>query len=265
MSYQEILQFHKQLKEIDFVSKFYDDHRATKNNQVESIRKSILNEESIRQFENKDLSKKYDVPVYYLDGEPFYALVKSMSVSKNNVYTSGRTGITTDKKFISAGDGSSFSLTSSDKLKTISDPKTEYHFIFSDFDISQVVHTFENDSFTYYKRDAYNPSVYINRLYTPEQLVKSGIGYNEILMSTINNDRNDELNEKLKDIKVLGLYCYDEIYENDILTAKKYNIPIVLINTQKYKDFRSENQTSMGQEEDRYIQDHYEDINEKRR
>ena len=45
---------------------------------------------------------------------------------------------------------------------------------------------------------------------------------------------NDELNNNLKTPIPIGIYCYDVITENDIISSQKTGLPIVVVKTKNY-------------------------------
>ncbi len=69
--------------------------------------------------------------------------------------------------------------------------------------------------------------------------------YNEIILSLPNSHHHDELNASLKTPDILGLYCYDIITDNDVLSAKNLGVGIILVKTKSYHLPSSENKLNM--------------------
>lgn len=238
LSCDEKLQLHNFLKNNNNVEKFYDDYKSAKNKQIELINNSILNSERLKKYRDNELSEKYSVNISVLDGDLFYAFVKSTCTNKRYPLKKNEVFYNTD--------GSSYSLDGSYKLDTYKNPNEYYTFLYENIEASQVVHVYPVDSFSKYIREAsYNATSRINKLLTPEELVKASRSYNEIIYSSKNEYRNDELNNNLKNPKILSIYCYDEITENDIITAKNLDIGITLIKTKKYTPYVSDDQLDM--------------------
>lgn len=227
LSYSEKIELFEELKKTNQVEKYYDDFRTAKNKSLSMMKGQMLNFDNIGEYKDKTLSEKYGVDIYVLDGEPFYAFVKSLDVGKEQLLP---------EQLSTYVDGSSYSLDASSKLNTFNNPKEYYNILFGDFNIDQVVHTYPVDSFSKYSRDYnFKATKRVNELYTPDGFVNKSNSYNEIIYSQKNDKRTDELNGKLDKPKMLSLYCYDQICENDIESAKKLGIGITLIKTSNYK------------------------------
>jgi hypothetical protein len=229
LSYEEKIKLHHELINEDWISKHYDVFRQAKDKAATLIKEQMLNPSNIDTYLDKTQTEKSGVPIYVLDGQDFFAFVKSISLSKERVIEPS------DLRFYV--DGSSFSLDGSKKLDTFQDPKEYYNLIYGDFPIDQVIHMYPVDSFTKYLRNSTSKATSrVYELYTPTQFVEKSTDYNEILLAQKNNSKvGDELNDNLKSPTILGIYCYDEITENDIASAKKLGVGIVVVNTKKYE------------------------------
>lgn len=238
LTYEEKIQLHNRLKQEDFISKNYDIFRTAKDKSASLIKEKILTKESVQKYYDKSLSSTYGVPIYVLEGQEFYAFVKSLY---------RKTFILTKEQMTSTTEGGSYSLDGSAKLNTYKDPRTNYNIIFSDFPTNQIVHMYPVDSYSKYVRKSDSPATpRVNKLYTPQELVETSNDYNEIILSQPNElIHNDELNNQLTLPTILGLYCYDEISNFDIESAKKLGVGIVLVKTKAYKINR-ENKLSMN-------------------
>jgi len=237
ISYEEKLNIFESLKNKNILEKYYDDFRTAKNKSYSMMKEQMLNFDNIKKYQDKELSRKIGVNVYILDGSPFLAFIKSLNKSKNTPLTNIKNSYV---------DGSSYSLDGSEKLNTFRNPKEYYNIIYGDFNIDQIVHTSPVDSFSKYDRKNNTSGTNrVNELYTPTELVNKSFHYNEIIYSQKNDHKTDELNSKLDKPKELGIYCYDEITENDIESAKQLGLDIILIKTEKYHINKSNEKLNM--------------------
>ena len=232
------MKLHKELMNEDWISKHYDVFREAKDKAATLIKEQMLNPSNIDAYLDKAETEKAGVPIYVLDGQDFFAFVKSISLSKERVIENP------DMRFYV--DGSSFSLDGSKKLDTFQDPREYYNLIYGDFEISQVIHMYPVDSYTKYIRNSTTKATSrVYELYTPTELVEKSKDYNEILLAQKNHSKiGDELNDNLKLPTVLGIYCYDEITPNDIESAKNLGVGIVVVKTNKY-DLQSDGKLRM--------------------
>lgn len=73
-----------------------------------------------------------------------------------------------------------------------------------------------------------------DEILTPELLINNSDNYNEILIRQASLARPDEMDLRIPIPKMVSLYCYDEITENDIESAKNLGVGIMLVLTRKY-------------------------------
>jgi len=239
LPYNEKLDLFEKLKDDNWVEKFYDHIRIARDKMSFLIKEKMLTSENVVSFKNEALSNENGVDIYVLEEIEFYAFVRSFDARKDQVIHSN---------FFSRShtDMSSFSLDGSDKLNTYCNPREYYNFIYENFNPKQVVHMYPVDSYTKNMRyESIFPTDRIFELLTPEEYVRRSGAYSEILYTKKNDDRTDELNSMLDKPKPFALYCYDEITENDIQTAKNLGIGIVLVKTMSYTPYRSEDQMGM--------------------
>ena len=110
-----------------------------------------------------------------------------------------------------------------------------YNLIYSNFPIDQVIHMYPVDSFSNYDRSYHRKATNrVYELYTPTEMLEKSSDYNEIIIAQKNEKKHDELNEKLQNPKILGIYCYDEITPYDIESAKNLGVGIVVVRTKAY-------------------------------
>ena len=220
------------LKNKNMAYKFYDDFRLARSKMVELFNSSILNSDNIYRYENKELSNKYGVPVYEMNGNEFFVLVKAIEKRKDSILN--------PNDLYAYCDGSSFSIDGGNKLSTFLDTNMYYNLAYNCIPDNQLVHVFEVDSFSNYYRNKNNNLPYdrngtdrINRLFTPKEIVDVSSSYNELIISQPNR-MNDEFNSKLEQPVPFAIYCYDDISDHDILSSKATGLGIILVNTKKY-------------------------------
>lgn len=226
LSYSEKVNLHQTLSQINMIEKFYDDIRNAKNKMYDNINDAILKKGNIGKYKNDELSNKYGVNVYTLEGEPFYALVKSVGTLKGEILD--------EIKLHSRKDGGSFSIDSGYKLNTFSKPNYIYNLAYDGFTKEQVVHAYTEDSYSNYDRNNEDATTKINKIMMPYEFVTASPSYNELVISQVNEKKTTQMDDKIPMIKPFAIYCYDEIYANDIESAKRLGLDIILVNTKKY-------------------------------
>lgn len=238
------------LKGLNMESKFYDDYKRARDKMVDLFNKSILNKDNVGKYRNNELSLKYGVPVYEMNGNDFYVFVKSLDMYKDTIVT--------DKSLRSYHDSGSFSIDGSNKLNVFQDTDRYYALVYNSIPKNQLIHSFEVDSYSNYYRDDNNiprdnnGTDRINRLYTPQEFVGISSSYNELVVAQPNVNKNDEFEAKLEKPQPFALYCYDTICDNDVLSAKELGLGIVLVRTNKYSIDKS-NRPSLHSFDDKDI------------
>lgn len=226
LTYSEKIKLNHTLSKINMVEKFYDDIRNAKNKMYENINNAILKKDNISKYKNDELSNKYGVNVYTLEGEPFYALVKSVGTLKGEILN--------EFKLHSRKDGGSFSIDSGYKLNTFNRPDFIYNLAYDGFTSKQVVHAYTEDSYSNYDRNSNDTTPKINKIMMPYEFVTESPYYNELVISQVNEKKTTEMDDKIPMLKPFAIYCYDEICANDIESAKRLGLDIILVNTKKY-------------------------------
>ena len=123
----------------------------------------------------------------------------------------------------------SYSLISNENNKVYGDKKFIYGY--SSFFIDCFSHVFENDAgVSEVNKESLSVGTRkVNRLMTPEQLIKSDYGYNEINIVNIQINDNDKLyNTPKPDFLVV----FEHISQETIEESKRLNIPIAVIKSQ---------------------------------
>ncbi len=186
----------------DYVSMFYDDFMTVKKHSYENINNSVINLNNLDSFNNN---------IYELNGEDFYILVHHTTFDKK---IGGKWDIPSDTL--------SLSLISHNNMNTFRNPHKNIILGFN-IDTSNIIHLYESDSFS----EELESSTRIQRLLTKEELINRTKGYNEIVVRNKNFDGKYSLFPSY-------VVCYDFIGNGDLNFSKMYNIPILLIHTDKY-------------------------------
>ena len=224
LSTEEKLELHNELKTMNVKEMFYDDMAYSREVVGELLKEQTLNKESIQEYRDEELSKKYGVDVYVIEDNPFFALVK------------------TGRKFDDFPTGHSFSMVGGGVIGVFGSVESSNTFVYdtSNLNPKQLVHVYPFDSYTLYKpfELSFNASDYVNRLATPEELTKetSSVGsnmYNEILILE-RGLKNTDLDLSIPELNKLALYCMDNISEKDVEVAKSQGVGLFLVNSNNY-------------------------------
>ncbi len=237
LPYPEKKRLHETLKKTNFVEKYYDDFRMAKDGAAELIKEKMLTKKSSQPWKDEELSKRAGVDVFVLEGAPFYAFVKSLSIPKKRVLT--------ERDVFYSVDAGSYSLDGSSKLHTFNNPREYYNIAYDDFATNQVMHVYPVDSFSKYVREGKGTATKrVYQLMTPEELVQTSYHYNEIVYLQRNDGRKDELNQQLQVPSMFAIYCYDQITDEDVMSARNLGLSIILVKTKSYTH-KTENRISM--------------------
>lgn len=226
LSYREKIELHEQLKKINIIEQFYDDIRKSKNIAYTMLKKQLLNEDNIKQLLNKEKSEEFGFDIYELNGEKFTALVKSDICDSLDINKSS----------------GCFSIIGDNCLGTFKNPNEEVCIVYTDFNIDYLIHMFNSDSYSISVCD--DSCIVTNRINLfmhPEEFKKITKIYNEVIFSYGKNlvGKFDSKNKAIIP-KQLFILCYDEIEKMHKEAAKKFKLPILLINTESYKIFENE-------------------------
>ena len=225
LSIKEKKKLHEDLKQYNMLENFYDDMSYARYLVGKAIKDSSLNKEKLEKFKDDTLTKEYGVPVYKMNGETFFGIVKSGSSNYNN-----------NDRYPT---GHSYSLIG----KGCTTVYTEDTFLYDSSDLNprQVVHVFPFDSFTLSKPFGKNcvetPTTRVNTLMMPKDIITTSGSYNtynEILILE-QGIEHTEMDLDIKKLKKIALYCIDQITIDDVINAKNENVGIILIPSKNYK------------------------------
>ncbi len=210
------------LKYNNLVEIFYDDYKNSQNKSYKDLISAAINPRNMSKQLSLQKSELYGVPVYELKGEEFFAFIHVSGQSKYDPNL--KLNVWKEKLH----DGLSLSYIGSKNIRTYNNPKDLIAFGFSNLDYTRFVHLRNSDSFSNYDSLSGIHSDYVQKMYTPENLVKETIGYNEIVYQE--KSKKIELSKLMPDYVI----CYNDISIADKEVAKYYNIPIVVIDTNAY-------------------------------
>lgn len=224
MSMEDKINFFKLLLDLNLMEMFYDDiNKAREDSHKELVNKTIKLEKD-NELYNKDISSRFNVDVYCLDGEEFYGFVRCLGL-KTNTDEKKTDYVFSKKKRV----GYSFSYISHKNIGTIDYDRKNVTLFYDDIDYRNIMYVHHADMHAkkMQEQDGYL-SEKENEILTPDALIAKTKSYNELF---IKSDENG--------IKPKALVCYDSISGNDLSFAKRYGLAILLINTQKYKRYES--------------------------
>ena len=218
---KEKIELHQTLKHFNMIEMFYDDMSLARKIVHEAIKDYSLTHEALNQYQDSELTEKYGVDVYNLNGESFFGIVKTGDHYPNELPT-----------------GYSYSLVGQGGIAVFGDVKDSKTFLYDAEDLNpdQIVHVFPCDSFTSYHpiEQSYNATRRVNILAMPDEIVNLSKYYTELLILEKGAKKTD-MDNNLPNLKKIALYCVDEIREQDVIEAQRTGVGIVLINSNKYQ------------------------------
>ena len=217
------LNIYNTYKNSNLNTKFYEDINKCRIHSYNRIKDELY----IPNVKNDQLSKKYGVDIYYLDGENFSMVVRGL----NNKYN--------EKSFLKR---ECFSLINNDNTSTIN---SKYHYGYYNFDVNKIFSVSEQDAFSCDTLNEGN-NKRINRIMTSDELAS----YSEI----------NEIQIKKDDTALYPDYvvAFNKISLDEVEEAFRLNIPIVLINEEKYNK-KSLKQINILDNSNLYVNDMYDE------
>ena len=209
----------------DIMGMFYDDMRKVKNHSYQSLVNNSLKLNNNLNIYNKELSQKYGLDVYYLNGEPFYAFVRVFGIKRDDLFDNSNYINSSLNRL-----GYSFSFISDKNIGTIDYMQKNVVLFYDNIDYNDIMYVNHSDLFSgniNNNQDRFI-STKINEIFTPNDLIANTDNYNEVYIREHN-------------LKPSALICYDNVTKNDLKFAKKYNLSILIINRLKYKRYENFN------------------------
>ena len=221
VSFKEKIEFFKKHMDKDYTSMFYDDMRKTKDDSYQELVNSSIKLNHDSKIYYKDISQKFGIDVYYLNGEEFYTFIKCFSINRDDLSDNYDHLFTNGDQL-----GYSFSYISDKNIGTVGyDPK-KVTLMYDDIDYNKIMYVHHSDLHTgkLVEQNRYLTNKE-NEITTPNSLIAHTRSYNEIYI--------------VDKPKPKALVCYDTITSDDIAFAKKYKLSILLMNREKYKHYET--------------------------
>lgn len=220
-------------KNIGFM--FYQDLRNMKNLSYRNIKKELIKLEEYPEFLDEEQTNKYGIPIYDLRDKEYIMLSRClMKFSDTTIYPR-----------------SCYTLFSNENCEFFNN--NLYIYGYYDFDYNKIVHVFENDSHSndYINKNNEIGSDKVNRIMSPLQIVNNGI-YSEIQLMNSKIFGDDNL---FKNLKPNFLIVVNNVSEENILEARRLDIPIAIIKNVNLLENIDE-YVSYEEIEDDYIVEH---------
>lgn len=236
LSHKDLLKLHKYLLTIDITKLMYFDIRNAKDSAYTNVKNSIINEENKNSYKNKKLTNKYGIDTYYLDGQEFTLLSKSLLTYTTDVLDEDALSINHD--------GASFSLIGHENIYTYKPIDEYYNIVFTDFNINHIVHMFPADSFSLFEHaDNMQGNIATDRLNiisNTKEFLKQSKDYNELVIAQ-NNESDDTYNHIKSNPLTSFILCLNEPTKEMIISAKNLGLSLLIINYKKYKHLQNKN------------------------
>ena len=153
-------------------------------------------------------------------------------------------------------DGISLSLINNEKFDYFNNHTPSVILGFNNLIVDNFVHVYNSDSFSFYKRNENDVSRKENKLYTPKSLIDNTKGYNEIVYQ-VRTDNNKYY--KTREMVPSYVIVFDNnITSLDVEVAKKFNVPIINIDREKYKKNKFGKSENMFDTSNNYVENYTE-------
>ena len=199
---------------------FYDDINALKKNSYNKFKDEVLYVNSNNK--SSELSNKYNTDVYDYRDKDFLILARVL-----------KTPYREDTKNIR----DCYSLISNEHVELIY-KNDKYIYGYNDFDVNKIMHVYEHDA---YSSDLKNGTRFINRIYSPSDLINVSSSINEIQI--LNTKKDNRYYESIKPSYIIAI---NDITMEEVNESKRLNIPIVLINEKHKKIINKPVHTNYG-------------------
>ena len=215
LSGREIIELYNRLKDRDIGSVYYDDIRKLKDKSYDNIKKVLFNPVGSKDGYSEVLSDKYGVDIYDYRDKKYTMLVRCLSSEYRDSNINRRDCYTLLNEF--------------NNMVLYSD---RYIYGYSGFDNDTVLHIFERDAFSSNNAGDMNiVNKQVNRIMTPEQIILSSFGINEV---QIVNRKKDDNRAIFETVAPSYMVVYDEVDDKVVKEAVRLGIPIVIIKNNKF-------------------------------
>lgn len=219
LSLEEKKKLFYDLKDKNMVEELYNDFSSLRRKSYEDINKVLYKAD----IDSDDLSvqdvSESGIEVHKLKGNPFYMLVRAMDTPIHKE---------------TMNEQSCYSLISGNNTKTFHEGYSNYLYGYDSLEPDMVENVFESDSYTFSSEK--NITTRPNRLMTPEEIAESSDSYSEINIKNKKSDR--QTSRKYDEMKPSYIVAMDNMTKEQIEESKRLNIPIVVIERERYKTKR---------------------------
>ena len=228
----ELVTLYNDFKERNIMHEFYDDWHKAQLEFVDELNSKALNNENLGEY-NESLTNTFGVPIYELNGQDYYMIVRNTSIDAN----------------------------SEDIMTKLYEPKISRSYLslsihdqnhFQCFSREDRRHLISSDLKLIYGR---LEEKYIGMIY-PTDAYTNGISSIEIasdasrqlfsLKGLMQNTRwfNDISYVKTEELKPIAILCENEIIPEQLKAAQKLNVPILLRHNHLYTRIDAPSQSS---------------------
>ena len=223
-SLQEKVNLFKEYYNSNIMELFYDDMNTLKSDSHKELVDAVIGLNHNSLIYKKELSKKFGIDLYYLNGEEFFGFVRCLSLRRDNL-SNKREYVFSEKKRL----GYSFSYFGDKNIGTSDYDSKSVALFYDNIDYRNIMYVHHADL---HSRKVREQDTYLsekeNEIVTPSSLIARTNNYNEVYIKVGDGG-----------IKPKALICYDIITNDDISFANKYGLAILLINTDKYRRFET--------------------------
>ena len=221
LSYEEKINIYNTYKDKKLYTTFYLETLECRKELYNDIKNNLYKPN----IKNEELSKKYNIDIYYLDGEDFSMIVRSLSSQYR------------EQKQYSFLNRECFSLITEDNTSVLS---REFVYGYTEFNPENILSMNEDDAFSINS----GQTNYVNRLMNSSELTSTA-GINEIQIKIDSTT-----------LKPSYVVAFNEIKDTDVFESQRLNIPIVLINEEKYNK-KELKQSNILTDREKYVDSSY--------
>ncbi len=223
-SFQDKIGVFKLYLNDNLLESFYDDISVLKNDAHHDLVEHVTKLYKGCDIYQKDISDRLKIDVYHLDGQPFYGFVRCLSIKITDQLVNTNYLLSKENRL-----GYSFSYISHNNIGTSDYAKNHVTLYYDDIDYHNIMYVHHSDLHTGIVscQNKYL-SVKENEILSATQLIAKTKNYNEVYIKSSSEG-----------IRPKALVCYNKISINDISFAKKHNLVILIINTNKYKYYET--------------------------
>ena len=206
------IELYNNLKDKNFSLEFYSDLRKIKDISYDRIKDNLFNFTLHSDYVDKESTDKFGVTVYDLRDKEYTMLVRTQD----------------DFREIGHYKRGCYSIISNENNQVFGEyDYSSFLYGYNSFENDRILHMFERDSYSSNFRD--EPSRFVNRIMTSDQLVKASDSYSEVQIVNIKSDKKYRWYAKRPDFIVV----FNMVGDKHVKESKRLGIPIVVISKKK--------------------------------